>query len=104
MDFVTRLPRTSRGYNAIWVIVDRLTKVASFIPVKKTYSLEKLAKLYLKEIVLTYGFPVSIISDHDPKFVSRFWKSLLHKALGTKTIVQPIIHKQTVNPNVSFKS
>jgi hypothetical protein len=83
MDFVTGLPRTSAGYDAIWVIADRLTKVAQFIPIKKTFSLERLAKLYIKEIVANYGIPNSIVSDRDPRFVSRFWKSL-HGALGTK--------------------
>ena len=94
MDFVTGLPRTSAGYDAIWVIVDRLTKVAQFIPVKKTFSLEKLAKLYIKEIVANYGVPVDITSNRDPRFVSRFWKSL-HKALGTKLNFSTAYHPQS---------
>ena len=94
MDFVTGLPQTSAGYDAIWVIVDRLTKAAQFIPVKKTFSLEKLAKLYIKEIVANYGVPVDITSDRDPRFVSRFCKSL-HKALGTKLNFSTAYHPQS---------
>lgn len=94
MDFVTGLPRTSAGYDAIWVIVDRLTKVAAFIPVKKTFSLERLAKLYVREIVANYGVLLSIVSDRDPRFVSRFWKSL-HNALGTKLNFSTAYHPQS---------
>nr|GEX34830.1 putative reverse transcriptase domain, ribonuclease H-like domain, aspartic peptidase domain protein [Tanacetum cinerariifolium] len=71
MDFVTGLPRTPSGYDSIWVIVDRLTKSAHFLPKKKTESIEKLAKLYLKEIVCRHGVPVSVISDRDSLFTSR---------------------------------
>ncbi|WVZ70158.1 hypothetical protein U9M48_018846 [Paspalum notatum var. saurae] len=88
------LPRTSAGHDAIWVIVDRLTKVAQFVPIKKTYSLQRLAKLYVKEIVASYGIPLYIVSDRDPRFVSRFWKSL-HKALGTKLSFSTAYHPQT---------
>jgi ribosomal protein L21E len=94
MDFVSRLPKTSGGYDSIWVIVDRLTKVAQFIPVKKTFTLEKLARLYIKEIVANFGIPVSIVSDRDPRFVSRFWKSL-HNALGTKLNFSTAYHPQS---------
>nr|GEY38985.1 retrotransposon protein, putative, Ty3-gypsy subclass [Tanacetum cinerariifolium] len=65
MDFVTGLPRTPSGYDSIWVIVDRLTKSAHFLPKKKTDSIKKLAELYLKEIVCRHGVPVSVISDRD---------------------------------------
>ncbi|GJS80039.1 putative reverse transcriptase domain-containing protein [Tanacetum coccineum] len=82
MDFVSGLPRTSSGYDMIWVIVDRLTKSAHFLPMKKTDSMEKLTRLYLKEIVCRHGVPVSIISDRDSHFTSNFWRSL-QKALGT---------------------
>ncbi|GKC96588.1 putative reverse transcriptase domain-containing protein [Tanacetum coccineum] len=82
MDFVTGLPRTPSGYDSIWVIVDRLTKSAHFLPMKKTNSMEKLTQLYLKEIVCRHGVPVSIISDRDSRFASGFWRSL-QKALGT---------------------
>ncbi|GJX73215.1 putative reverse transcriptase domain-containing protein [Tanacetum coccineum] len=81
MDFVTKLPRSSQGYDTIWVIVDRLTKSAIFIPMKETDPLEKLARMYLKEVVTRHGIPVSIICDRDPRFASNFWRSL-QKALG----------------------
>ncbi|GJQ97600.1 putative reverse transcriptase domain-containing protein [Tanacetum coccineum] len=82
MDFVTKLPKSSQGYDTIWVIVDRLTKSAIFIPMKETDPLEKLARMYLKEVVTRHGIPVSIIYDRDPRFASNFWRSL-QKALGT---------------------
>nr|GEW36441.1 putative reverse transcriptase domain-containing protein [Tanacetum cinerariifolium] len=81
MYFVSGLPRTLSGYDTNWVIVDRLTKSTHFLPLKKTDSMEKLTQLYLKEIVYTHGVPVSIISDRDSHFTSRFWRSLL-EALG----------------------
>jgi hypothetical protein len=83
MDFLVGLPRTQAGYDAVWVIVDRLTKAAHFIPIKVKYSLEKLAELYLQEIVRLHGVPESIVSDRDPRFTSRFWRSL-QQAMGTK--------------------
>ncbi|WRX23773.1 Integrase zinc-binding domain - like 10 [Theobroma cacao] len=64
---------TQRGKDAIWVIVDRLTKSAHFLAVHSTYSIEKLAQLYIDEIVRLHGVPVSIVSDQDPRFTSRFW-------------------------------
>ncbi|GJR80134.1 putative reverse transcriptase domain-containing protein [Tanacetum coccineum] len=82
MAFVTKLPRSSQGYDTIWVIVDRLTKSAIFLLMRETNPLEKLAKMYLKEVVARHGIPVSIIYDRDPRFASNFWKSL-QKALGT---------------------
>ncbi|GKA62575.1 putative reverse transcriptase domain-containing protein [Tanacetum coccineum] len=81
MDFVSGLPRTPSGYDSIWVIVDRLTKSAHFLPMKKTDGIEKLAQLYLKEIVCRHGVPVSVISDRDSLFTSRFWV-FSQKALG----------------------
>ena len=75
MDFITGLPRTSRGHDMIWVIVDRLTKSAHFLPIREKDSTEKLAKLYLKEIIARQGVPISIISDRDGRFVSRIWQS-----------------------------
>ena len=76
MDFVIGLPRTQRQLDAIWVIVDRLTKSAHFLPINVEDSLEKLAQLYVDEIVRLHGVPVSIVSDRDPGFTSRFWPSL----------------------------
>nr|GEV09602.1 reverse transcriptase domain-containing protein [Tanacetum cinerariifolium] len=82
MDFVTKLPKSSQGYDTIWVIVDRLTKSAIFVPIRETNPMEKLARMYLKEVVARHGIPVSIICDCDARFASNFWKSL-QKALGT---------------------
>nr|GFB07543.1 putative reverse transcriptase domain-containing protein [Tanacetum cinerariifolium] len=76
MDFVTKLPKSSQGYDTIWVIVDRLTKSVIFTPIRETDSMDKLARIYLKEVVTKHGIPVSIISDRDPRFVSNFWRSL----------------------------
>nr|GEW58449.1 reverse transcriptase domain-containing protein [Tanacetum cinerariifolium] len=67
MDFVTKLPRTSSGYDTIWGIMDRLTKSAHFLPMREDDSMDKLTKLYLKEVVTRHGIPISIISDHDPR-------------------------------------
>nr|GEU29074.1 reverse transcriptase domain-containing protein [Tanacetum cinerariifolium] len=94
MDFVTRLPRTPSGYDSIWVTVDRLTKSAHFLPKKKTDSIEKLAELYLKEIVCRNGIPMSVISDRDSLFTSRFWVSL-QKALGTQLDLSTAYHPET---------
>ena len=66
------LPRTSRGYDSIWVIVDRLTKSAHFLPIKKTYPLNKFARIYIEEIVKLHGVPASIVSDQDPRFTFYF--------------------------------
>ncbi|KAI3774607.1 hypothetical protein L1987_49166 [Smallanthus sonchifolius] len=94
MDFITKLPKTSSGYDTIWVIVDRLTKSAHFLPIKETDKTEKLAKLYIKEIVARHGVPISIISDRDSRFVSRIWKSL-QEAMGTRLDMSTAYHPQT---------
>ncbi|KAA3483558.1 DNA/RNA polymerases superfamily protein [Gossypium australe] len=94
MDFVSGLPITPSKKDAIWVIVDRLTKSAHFIPVRVDYSLQKLAKLYVAEIVRLHGVPVSIISDRDPRFTSRFWRAL-HQALGTRLDFSTAFHPQS---------
>ncbi|GJS60105.1 reverse transcriptase domain-containing protein [Tanacetum coccineum] len=86
MDFVTKLPKTSSGQDTIWVIVDRLTKSAHFLPMKETDSMEKLTRQYLKEVVSRHGVPVSIISDRDSKFTSHFWKSLNEALVSTRSI------------------
>ena len=72
MDFVSGLPRKSSGYDAIWVIIDRLTKTAHFLPIKKTYSTDRLARLYVSRIVCLHGVPVSIVSDRGSTFTSVF--------------------------------
>ncbi|GJX80784.1 putative reverse transcriptase domain-containing protein [Tanacetum coccineum] len=94
MDFVTKLPRTSSGHDTIWVIVDRLTKYAHFLPVREDYKMDRLARLYLNEIVVRYCVPISIISDRDSRFTSRFWQSM-QKALGTRLDMSTAYHPQT---------
>ncbi|GJQ93229.1 putative nucleotidyltransferase, ribonuclease H [Tanacetum coccineum] len=94
MDFITKLPRTPSGYDSIWVIVDRLTKSAHFILMNEKYKMEKLTRLYLKEIVCRHGVPVSIILDRDPRFASRFWRSL-QKSLGTNLDMSTAYHPKT---------
>ncbi|GJU15129.1 putative reverse transcriptase domain-containing protein [Tanacetum coccineum] len=94
MDFVTKLPKTSQGYDTIWVIVDRLTKSAIFTPMRETDPMDKLARIYLKEVVTRHGIPVSIICDRDPRFASNFWRSL-QNALGTNLDMSTAYHPQT---------
>ncbi|GJU51010.1 putative reverse transcriptase domain-containing protein [Tanacetum coccineum] len=94
MDFITKLPKTAAGYDSIWVIVDRLTKSAHFLPMKETDSTEKLTRLYMREIVARRGISVSIISDHDSHFTSKVCQSL-HKALGTQLNLSTTYHPQT---------
>ena len=94
MDFVMGLPRTLKGYNAVWVIVDRLTKSAHFLPIRWGITLKQLAERYMNEIVRLHGVPMSIVSDRDPRFTSRFWGSL-QKALGTKLHMSTAFHPQT---------
>ncbi|GJV04255.1 putative reverse transcriptase domain-containing protein [Tanacetum coccineum] len=95
LDFVTKLPKTATGQDMIWVIVDRLTKSAYFLPMKETDSMEKLTRQYLKEVVSRHRVPVSIISDQDNRFTSYFWQSL-QKALGTRLDMSTSYHLQTV--------
>ncbi|GJS91120.1 putative reverse transcriptase domain-containing protein [Tanacetum coccineum] len=94
MDFVTKHPKTSNGHDKIWVIVDRLTKSAHFNPTRETDSMETLTRLYIKEIVSRHGVPISIISDRDSHFTSRFWQSL-QKALGTQLDMSTAYHPET---------
>ncbi|GJT00637.1 putative reverse transcriptase domain-containing protein [Tanacetum coccineum] len=86
-----KLPKSSQGYDTIWVIVDRLTKSAIFMPMRETDPVNKLARMYLKEVVTKHGIPVSIICDRDPQFASNFWKSL-QKALGTSLDMSTAYH------------
>ncbi|GJY72835.1 putative reverse transcriptase domain-containing protein [Tanacetum coccineum] len=94
MDFITRLSRTSSGHDSIWVIVDRLTKSVHLLAVREDYKTEKLARLYINEIIARHGVHVSIISDCDSHFTSRFWLSL-QKALGTQLDLSTTYHPQT---------
>ncbi|EOY20325.1 Retrotransposon protein, Ty3-gypsy subclass, putative [Theobroma cacao] len=94
MDFVTGLPRTSGGYDSIWIVVDRLTKSAHFLPVKTTYGAAQYARVYVDEIVRLHGIPISIVSDRGAQFTSRFWGKL-QEALGTKLDFITAFHPQT---------
>jgi transposase InsO family protein len=94
MDFIMGLPRTKSGYDSIWVVVDRLTKVAHFIPVKTTYTSAKLSDIYMKRIVCLHGVPKSIVSDRGTQFTSHFWKQL-HETLGTRLEFSTAFHPQT---------
>ncbi|GJR88173.1 putative reverse transcriptase domain-containing protein [Tanacetum coccineum] len=94
IDFITKLPRTSSGYDTIWVIVDRLTKSAHFLPMRENDPMDKLTRLYMKEVVARHGIPVSIICDCDGRFTSQFWKSF-QKALGTRLDMSTAYHPQT---------
>nr|GFA24027.1 putative reverse transcriptase domain-containing protein [Tanacetum cinerariifolium] len=94
IDFVTKLPRTSSGYDTIWVIVDRLTKSAHFLLMREDDSMDKLTKLYLKEVVTRHGIHISIISDRDPRFASNFWRAF-QKALGTRLDMSTAYHPKT---------
>ncbi|GJU30158.1 putative reverse transcriptase domain-containing protein [Tanacetum coccineum] len=94
MDFIINLPRTISGHDAIWVIVDRLTKSAHFLPMRKEYNMDRLARLYHNEIVARHGVPISIISDLDSRFTTRFWQSI-QEALGTRLDMSSAYHPQT---------
>ena len=94
MNFVTGLPRTQRGHDVIWVIVDRLTKTAHFLPIRNDFPLSRLAQLYVDEIIRLHGIPISIVSDRDPRFTSQFWPSLQH-ALGTRLHFSTAFHPPT---------
>ena len=82
MDFVVELPVTGRKHDSVWIVVDRLTKSAHFLPVRTDYSLDTLAEIYIREIVQLQGIPILIILDRDPRVTSRFWGKL-QEALGT---------------------
>nr|AAT73648.1 putative polyprotein [Oryza sativa Japonica Group] len=94
MDFITRLPRTSSGHDSIWVIVDRLTKAAHFIPVRATYSGSRLAELYMARIVCLHGVPKKIVSDRGSQFTSKFWKKL-QEEMGSTLNFSTAYHSQT---------
>nr|GEY51249.1 reverse transcriptase domain-containing protein [Tanacetum cinerariifolium] len=94
MDFITKLPKTTNGYDTIGVIVDRLTKSAHVLPIRENDPIEKLMMLYMKEVVTLHGVTVSIIFDRDGRFTSLFWKAL-HKALGTRLDMSMAYHPET---------
>ena len=94
MDFVVSLPRAQAGYDAIWVIVNRLTKSTHFLAIRNNFSLDKLAKLYINEIVKLHIVPVSIVSNRDLRFTFRFWPKL-QKTLDTTMHFSTAFHPQT---------
>ncbi|GJW77893.1 putative reverse transcriptase domain-containing protein [Tanacetum coccineum] len=94
IDFVTKLPKSSQGYDTIWVIVDRLTKSAIFVPMRETDPMDKIARMYLKEVVTRHGIPISIICNRNPRFASNYWRSL-QNALGTNLDMSTAYHPQT---------
>ncbi|GKE56903.1 putative reverse transcriptase domain-containing protein [Tanacetum coccineum] len=94
MDFVTKLPKWSQGYDTIWVIVNRLTKSVIFVPMRETNPMDKLARMYLKEVVTRHGIPLSINCDRDPRFASNFLRSF-QNALGTSLDMSTAYHLQT---------
>ena len=102
MDFITGLPTSQRGYDSVWVIVDRLSKVAHFLPVRTDYTTGQYAQLFISEIVRLHGVPLNIVSDRDKIFVSRFWESF-QEAMGTElrlsTAYQPQTDGQTERTN-----
>jgi hypothetical protein len=95
MDFIVGLPKTSIGFYSIWVIVDRLTKTAHFLPVKTCYPVITYAQLYVARILSLHGVPKMIVSDRGPQFVSMFWEEL-HKSLGSKLLHILAYHPQTI--------
>ncbi|GKF04103.1 reverse transcriptase domain-containing protein [Tanacetum coccineum] len=94
MDFITKLPKSSHGFDTIWVIVDRLTKSAHFLPIRENGPLDKLARLYLNRIVARHGIPVSIICDREGRFTSNFWRSF-QKSLGIDISMSTAYHPET---------
>ncbi|GKE95134.1 putative reverse transcriptase domain-containing protein [Tanacetum coccineum] len=94
MDFITKLPKSSQGFDTIWVIVDRLIKSAHFLLIRENNPLDKLARLYLNRIVVRHRIPVSIIYNRDGRFTSNFWTSF-QKALGTEISISTAYHPET---------
>jgi hypothetical protein len=104
MDFIVDLPRTSRVYNSIWVIVDRLTKLAHFIPVAMTYRVGQYAELYISHIVRYHGIPKIIISDRGSIFVAHFGSNYMSVLAPISSEAQPITPRQTDRRSESIKS
>jgi hypothetical protein len=94
MDFIIELPESGEGYSSIWVIVDRFTKMAHFVPLKKPATAENLAKVFVREIWRLHGLPTDIVSDRDSRFTSEFWQSTL-TLLGIRPRMSTSFHPQT---------
>jgi hypothetical protein len=94
MDFIVGLPTTQSGYDSIWVIIDRFSEVAHFIPVKTTYKGANLVELYIAKIVCLHGVPKKIVSNRGTQFTSRFWEKL-HEAMDTKLNFSSAYHPHT---------
>ena len=94
MDFISGFPLTQRKHDTVWVIVNRLTKSAHFLPVRLNYFMDRLVELYVSEVVKLHGIPLSIVSDRDPRFTSRFWKEL-QSDFGTRLNCSTAFHPQT---------
>ena len=94
MDFVVCLQATKKGHNGVWVIVDRLTKTAHFLPFNTKWSVAKLARYYVREVVRLHGVPTSIVSDRDARFTFRFWQSF-QEVMGTELQMSSAYHPQT---------
>ena len=94
MDFVTHLPQKQQRHDAVWVIVDRLTKSAHFLTMRMTFSLERFCRLYIREIVRLHEVPVFIVLDRNPRFMANFLKSF-QKAMGTRLTMSTTFHPQT---------
>nr|GEV98031.1 putative reverse transcriptase domain-containing protein [Tanacetum cinerariifolium] len=103
MDFVSKLPKTSNGHDTIWDIVDHLTKFVHFIPTRATDSMQTLTRLYIKEVISWHGVQISIISDRDSHFTSRFWQSL-QSALGTRLDMSTAYHLETDRQKFSYNN
>ena len=102
MDFIVGLPTTKKGHDSIWVIVDRLTKSAHFVPVKERYRPHQYAELYIAQIIWLHGVPKSIVLDRGPQFVNHFWEHL-HKQLSTQLIRSSAYHPQTASQTERVK-
>jgi hypothetical protein len=94
MDFIVGLPKMAKGFDSIWVIVERLTKTSHFLPVKMLYQASTYAMIYFDRILILHGVPKTIVSNRGTQFVSQFMK-WLHESLGTKLLYSSAYHPQT---------